>query len=190
MFGFLSGYYARDEVRHLLHYMEITLDLLLASRDERSCHQRELMASYPESTLVCLTVVMPGKIKRNSFSLTVAQAAVESIKSKLADTINLFEQRDLETGFEAYILTSMAPLEVKKQTCAIEDTHPLGRLFDIDVIATNGIPLSRVEVGFAPRKCLLCDSEARYCMRNHTHNQAEIQQYISIMVKNYLDSNQ
>lgn len=168
--------------------MEITLDLLLASRDERSRYQRELMESHPNLTLACLTVIMPGKIKRNSFSLTVAEAAVESIKAQLTQSIRLLEERDLETGFEAYVLTSLPPLELKKQMCVIEDTHPLGRLFDIDVIAHDGVPISRVQVGFAPRKCLLCNNEARYCMRNHTHTQDEIHQHIAMMVQRYRSS--
>lgn len=164
--------------------MEITLDLLLESRDERCRHQRELMSSHPEMTLICLTVVMPGKIKRNSFSLTVAHAAVETLKESFSNNIH-FEEKDLETGYEAYILTPILPKDCKAISCKIEDTHPLGRLFDIDVIASNGIPISRVEVGFEPRKCLLCEHEARYCMRNHTHTQEEIQHHIAHLIDIY-----
>ena len=56
--------------------MEITLDQLLASREERASFQKELLKGYPGKTLVCLTVIMPGKVKRNLQSLVVAQAAV------------------------------------------------------------------------------------------------------------------
>lgn len=45
--------------------MEITLEELLKSRDERHAHQMELLKEHEGLTLVCLTVVMPGSVKRN-----------------------------------------------------------------------------------------------------------------------------
>ena len=60
--------------------MEITLEELLGSRDARHAMQERLMQEHPDKTLVCLTVVMPGSIKRNEQSLVVAKAAVEALK--------------------------------------------------------------------------------------------------------------
>ena len=60
--------------------MPITLDELLASRDARHAMQQKLMAEHSGKTLVCLTVVMPGSVKRNLQSLTVAHAAVEAMQ--------------------------------------------------------------------------------------------------------------
>ena len=62
--------------------MEVTLDLLLASRDERWQHQQELLRQNPDLTLVCLTVVMPGKVKRDNRSLIVAMSAVDAIREE------------------------------------------------------------------------------------------------------------
>ena len=41
----------------------ITLEELLASRDNRHSMQMSLLKAHPDKTLVCLTVVMPGSIK-------------------------------------------------------------------------------------------------------------------------------
>ena len=60
--------------------MPITLDELLASRDARHAMQQKLMAEHSGKTLVCLTVVMPGSVKRNQQSLTVAHAAVKAMR--------------------------------------------------------------------------------------------------------------
>ena len=46
-------------------------------------------------------------------------------------------------------------------------------------------PYSRTEVGLPQRRCLLCDNEARYCMRNHSHSQEEISAEIKRLVENY-----
>ena len=89
------------------------------------------------------------------------------------------------TGYEAYWIVRAEARSVKRQMCGIEDFHPLGRLFDLDVIQSDATPLSRTDVGFAPRRCLLCDQEARWCMRNHTHTQEEILQRIDEMVREF-----
>lgn len=166
--------------------MEITLDRLLASREERASFQKELLKSHPGKTLVCLTVIMPGKVKRNLQSLVVAQAAVTALVSAFGDSMLRLELRDLPTGYEAYLVTPLSNAEAKRETCRIEDTHPLGRLFDLDVIDTDGVPVSGESVGRKPRKCLVCDREALWCMRNRTHTADEISARIDEMIEAYV----
>ena len=198
--------------------MPITLDELLASRDARHAMQQKLMAEHSGKTLVCLTVVMPGSVKRNLQSLTVAHAAVEAMQKafgmkseerRVKNTDELMRsdelipetelltdelktndegcliERDLNTGYEAYLITQLPLLEAKRVAVEIEDTHPLGRLFDIDVIDKQGIPVSRDRVGGQPRRCLVCDHEARYCMRMRWHTQEEIWARIRQMTDDY-----
>lgn len=183
--------------------MPITLDELLASRDARHAMQQKLMAEHSGKTLVCLTVVMPGSVKRNQQSLTVARAAVKAMRKAYnisddllpetelltnelkAEAGECLVERDLNTGYEAYLITPLPLLEAKRVAVDIEDTHPLGRLFDIDVIDAQGIPVSRDRVGGQPRRCLVCDHEARYCMRMRWHTQEEIWARIKQMTDDY-----
>ena len=183
--------------------MPITLDELLASRDARHAMQQKLMAEHSGKTLVCLTVVMPGSVKRNQQSLTVARAAVKAMRKAYnisddllpetelltnelkIETRECLVERDLNTGYEAYLITPLPLLEAKRVAVDIEDTHPLGRLFDIDVIDAQGIPVSRDRVGGQPRRCLVCDHEARYCMRMRWHTQEEIWARIKQMTDDY-----
>ena len=166
--------------------MEITLDQLLASREERASFQKELLKSYPGKTLVCLTVIMPGKVKRNLQSLIVAQAALTALVCAFGDSMLKLEVRDRQTGYEAYLETTLSHGEAKRKTCSIEDTHPLGRLFDLDVIDADGVPISRETIGLNPRKCLICGNEARYCMRNRTHTLSELSARIDEMIEAYV----
>ena len=166
--------------------MEITLDQLLASREERASFQKELLKSYPGKTLVCLTVIMPGKVKRNLQSLIVAQAALTALVCAFGNSMLKLEVRDRQTGYEAYLETTLSHGEAKRKTCSIEDTHPLGRLFDLDVIDADGVPISRETIGLNPRKCLICDNEARYCMRNRTHTLSELSARIDEMIEAYV----
>ena len=183
--------------------MPITLDELLASRDARHAMQQKLMAEHSGKTLVCLTVVMPGSVKRNQQSLTVARAAVKAMRKAYnisddllpetelltnelkIETRECLVERDLNTGYEAYLITPLPLLEAKRVAVDIEDTHPLGRLFDIDVIDAQGLPVSRDRVGGQPRRCLVCDHEARYCMRMRWHTQEEIWARIKQMTDDY-----
>ncbi len=165
--------------------MEITLDMLLESREKRWQLQRQLIQKNPELTLVCLTVIMPGNVKRNAQSMVVAHAAVEAIQRAFGQSIQWQREQDLSTGYEGYYLVDMSMIACKRLACEIEDNHPLGRLFDIDVINTHVEPVSRSVIGREGRKCLLCDQDARYCMRNHTHSRDELQQKIQQMIETY-----
>ena len=100
--------------------MKISLDQLLASRDRRWHRQQELLREHPDETLLCLTVIMPGAVKRNRFSLVVAQAATEAMRVAFADSITWMEERDLETGFEAYAFTTHPLLDAKPT----QQAHP------------------------------------------------------------------
>ena len=190
----------------------VTLNELLASRDSRHAMQQKLLAEHSGKTLVCLTVVMPGSVKRNHQSLVVAHAAVEQMIRSYELRVRSYElgvtndelevkndelgiryggrliERDLETGYEAYLITPLPLLEAKRIAVQIEDTHPLGRLFDIDIIDKDGVPVSRDRVGSRPRRCLVCDREARYCMRMRWHTQEEIWERINAMVDSWLKS--
>ena len=155
--------------------MEITLDQLLQARDDRYAKQVALTQAWPDRTLVCLTIVLPGSVKRDARSLTVASAALPAIREALKPTYE--ELRDLPTGYEAYFLVDAPLLEVKRICCSIENTHPFGRLMDLDVLERIGdavAPVSRDRVGESPRACLLCGRPARECMRARTHTPAEI----------------
>ena len=170
--------------------MEITLEQLLASRDRRQQRQRELLADGDSGlTLLCLTVVMPGPQKRNELSLTVAQAAVTELLRQLLGSLVYHETADLPTGFEGYFLVRQPLADAKRLACRIEDTHPLGRLFDIDAIGSDGVPLDRQSIGLPSRRCLICGGDAHACMRNRTHPLPDLLHHIKLMVDAYVRHN-
>lgn len=177
----------------------ITLEQLLASRDARAKHQQDLLTAWPGNTLICLTVQFPGPVKRSASSLIVGAAGLAALLDKFGSVVRHAQVRDLETGYEAYILVPLPATLVKKTCCQIEDSHPLGRLMDIDVITANVMPgpsttvmpgltghlLDRSAVGLPPRRCLLCEQPARYCMRAHTHSLEELLYKIEQMVADF-----
>lgn len=166
---------------------EISLDELLQSRDARSLRQREILGRFPEAALLCLTVILPGPVKRDSRSLVVAGAAMEAISERIGEVLHS-EVHDLDTGFEAYYAVGAPAAEVKRLCCEIEDTHPLGRLMDLDVIVQeeDGLhPLPRGVVGLAERGCLVCGSSGRGCARSRAHSLGELNAKIASMLSDY-----
>ena len=163
--------------------MEITLEQLLQARDDRAARQLALTKDWPDRTLVCVTVVLPGPVKRDGRSLKVAEAAVAAVLEMFHPVYQ--ELYDLETGYEGYFIVDGALLDVKKACCEIENNHPYGRLMDLDVIERVGetvVPVGRDRVGEEPRRCLLCGRPARECMRAHAHSTGEIIQTIDKIV--------
>ena len=120
--------------------MQITLDQLLQARDNRYAKQVALTQAWPDRTLVCLTVVLPGPVKRDARSLRVATAAVPAVREALSPTYE--ELRDLPTGYEGYFLVDLPLLEAKRRCIELENTHPYGRLMDLDVLEPVATPLS------------------------------------------------
>lgn len=166
----------------------ITLEQLLASRDARAAHQQALLSAWPGHTLICLTVQFPGPIKRSASSLIVGGAGLAALLDTFGSVMCHAQVRDLETGYEAYLMVPLPAPLVKKTCCHIEDTHPLGRLMDIDVLTSADMPvhlLDRASVGLPPRSCLLCDQPARYCMRAHSHTTEALLQKIEQMVADF-----
>ena len=174
--------------------MEITLQELLDSRDARVEHQKKLAREFPRASLVCFTVILPGPVKRDDRSLAIARAGVQAILKTFDSAIIFQEERDLATGFEAYFVVNLPAVEVKRICCGIEDSHPLGRLMDIDVIADSSVspgmtgessirPLGRAEIGLPERRCLLCEKPARVCMRAHIHTREEIDAKIGSLLR-------
>lgn len=170
-----------------LRFIHMTLSDILDARDRRRRHELELMERHPELTLVVLTVVSPGQEKLTTQSRAVFDAGVRELLNGLDCAWHeLFPE--LETGPEGYFLTPSTATEAKARAWAMEDSHPLGRLMDIDVLGRQGdqaVPLSRTDLGLKPRGCLICGAPARECMRAGRHSYGQLLEKIRLMVEDY-----
>lgn len=134
------------------------------------------------------TVVMPGQVKRSTLSLRIASAMEQALTESLGDSVKMTERRDLSTGYELFIVINIDEQHAKKIAMEIERTHSLGRLFDIDVINGNGVPVSRSDYGLMVRHCLICGNDARVCMRLRTHTVDELINHIQHLTDGYFRS--
>ncbi len=165
----------------------ITLPLLLTSKENRAALQRQLLAPYADRgdiSLVSFTVNYPGDIKLNDHTRRIFMAGAQGMEGLLAGVPVLHrERRALPTGPEGFWLLRLTPLQAKALTCSLEEEHPLGRLFDLDVLTTGGLPLQRQDVGFSARGCLLCGDTPTLCRREERHSIDEVIRHIHHLVK-------
>lgn len=155
---------------------EKVLMKILNSREERARKQKELLDTY-NSTLISFTLNIPGREKDNDLYRKIHKKGFQEIIEEVSKRdIELVykEEIDKSTGREAYILVDMEPLKLKDITINIEESHPLGRIFDIDVFDRQGKQISRSDLKAEPRKCLLCNKEVRLCMRERNHSYEEL----------------
>ncbi len=156
---------------------EVSLERLLAARDARAARQRALIREFADGTLLCLTVNMPGPVKRTANSDMVFEAACEALSGMLSNAgipLKDYEQRMLPTGNEAYFVAADGAEALKRRALALESGLAYGRLVDIDVIDASGRPLSRTALGFPPRGCMVCGKEGAFCASRRAHPLEEI----------------
>ena len=162
----------------------VTLEQMLAAREKRAARQRELIERFGQ-TLLSLTVVAPGPVKRTEETVFVGELARGIISEKFGGEIIFSETNDAATGYEALFAVKTGAGQAKKTALEIENNHPLGRLMDIDVFNGSGTPVGRNEMGMESRKCILCENSAAYCMRAKTHTPAEVAEKIKKIVADF-----
>lgn len=161
----------------------VELSDMLLCREHRATIQNTLLSKH-HCSLLSFCMNIPGPIKTNKQiraafeqGLSCLEASITSQSLPVRERILIHEN----TGDEC-ILAVDAPAEtLKLLTVSIEETHPLGRLFDMDVLDHHGNKLSRASY----RKCLLCGKQAQECARSRIHSVADMQQYICMLLDNF-----
>ena len=154
----------------------VSLEQMLAARDQRAGRQAALLARYGKP-LVSMTVVMPGPFKDGPLPRRVLGVAIHELDALARDrnwSVLSWELWFQETGPEAIYVVAAEPEILKSATVELENRHPLGRLWDLDIIAPGQRPLSRKQRGAAARRCLVCDEPAHECARSRRHPLGEL----------------
>ena len=163
---------------------------ILESRENRASMQKNIIDKYNKS-LISFTLNIPGLKKDSPKYRQIHDLGMETIIHEIEKSgnkivyLNSFHKK---TGPEGYLVVDMNPSDLKKMAINIEEHHKLARVFDIDVFDSNHKQISRTELGFDPRKCLLCDKDAKVCNRETSHSiedlLEEIDQLYDIYLKN------
>ncbi|MTH44871.1 citrate lyase holo-[acyl-carrier protein] synthase [Intestinirhabdus alba] len=144
---------------------------LLTSRDERQARQQAWLMRHAVP-LVSFTVVAPGPVKDSELTRRIFNHGVKALlelTEKRAWRVREHSAQVSASGPEGLLAVEAPAHSLKQATIELERDHPLGRLWDIDIIAPDGGILSRRHFALPARRCLLCEQSAAECGRGRTH---------------------
>ena len=134
-----------------MNIYRVDLDRMLDARERRVSIQNKMLADAgPGHCLVCLTMNIPGDVKRTPMTRMLFDAGVAEMASAGFRTEKELIL-DEATGSEAFWLLDENGPRVKAKLETVEDAYPAARLYDFDVIMPDGAKLSRA----TGRKCLI-----------------------------------
>ena len=161
--------------------MQVSLDELLLSRERRASIQREMLAAH-NAPLISFTMNIPGPKKTSELIIRAFDLGVGIIYGEISGVKILSEYKKYDKCGPVLILSVEADaLKLKELFTKIEDEHPIGRLFDIDVIASDGTHLSRGE----QRCCIVCGAAGRACSAGRLHPLEELVFVTDGMMRDY-----
>ena len=155
---------------------EVTITDMMFCRDRRVQIQNEFIEKY-QKPVISFCMNIPGPIKTTPLIRKGFEAGKDALLHALsAANMEVLESRVFHdiTGDEVLLCVDAPAEKIKDLTQQIEERHPYGRLFDMDVIGTDGMKLSRPSY----RKCLICDCQAQECARARRHSISEMQNRI------------
>ncbi|WP_159736902.1 citrate lyase holo-[acyl-carrier protein] synthase [Vibrio atypicus] len=169
----------------MYHGPIVSLEQILESREQRAAKQREWVEAH-SLPLISFTINMVGSIKKNHIAKVAFEQGLKAIvngcvRNNMA--VMKMELVEAVTGYETLLAVDSNDIhKLKKMTVQLEDEHPMGRLFDIDVIRLDGRPISRTTIKHPTRRCLVCKQDARTCMRLRSHSTSQIVQKMEELI--------
>ena len=137
---------------------------ILEAREQRGWAIEALGRAWGRSVL-SVTLNIPGGKKNDPAYAWIGFLALEEIKGRLDEDLLLEERfRRTPDGPEGLLAVAMKPEALKAIAREVEDTHPLGRLFDLDVAGQSR------DFGKGKRPCMLCGANAAACRRENRHS--------------------
>ncbi len=173
----------------ILDSPEVLLEEMLEAREVRAERQQTILAEH-ECPLVCITLNMPGSHKAHALAEKAYFIAREALLSQLARasmTVRVVRDHLGKTGFEGFYAVDGDARAIKSIAVGIEETHPIGRIFDIDVIDSDGTTLRGDIAGRAERTCLICGGPVWECSRSRKHSAEELSLRAASLIQVYVD---
>lgn len=155
---------------------EIELNDILAAKERRATLRDQLRRDY-RLPVVSISLNIPGPVKDGEQIRSVFRQAVDAFRLHvITNGWHVVEERLLypQTGPFALMVVDAEPLLLKQSGVVIEENSPSARLYDIDVFDASGGQVSRNSLGLPERTCFICQQDAIACMREQTHQTAEI----------------
>ena len=150
----------------------------LDARETRWRHRLDLASSLPAGcSLLSFTLRMPAALRLGGEYHRAAGEWFHELREFLAREgmcAISYEFRVSADGPEGFCAVRGEANDVKRCAVVFEETHPCGELVDADVTCPDGSAPGRRDLGFPPRRCVVCGGEAVPCVRGRTHTAEEL----------------
>lgn len=164
------------ETEKLLNGHEVSLAEVLDARERRAARQKKMLKGGG-GTLVSYTLNMPGPIKQFPLARAFFTRGLKRLERSFARAgvgVGAKEVFSEPTGNEAFLSVAAPAPEVKKIACALEESSPASRLYDMDVLDGSGVKMERSAVGWPPRRCFVCGRPVVECAPRRVHGADEL----------------
>lgn len=155
---------------------------ILDEREKRDELERRLISKYSK-TLLTLRANFPGEDKGHPLAVKAVEILHEEVIRRFTPVHE--DSTNTSEGLIKYLLLKEKPEDVKRAALELEESHPLGRLLDLDV-RDGGKIWSRRDLGMPDRRCFLCQEPAVHCVRSMKHSQEEVRGFFIVEVEKYL----
>lgn len=163
----------------------VSMQQMLLRREERAQEQRAMLEETRCAARVSFTLNIPGPVKQSPALQRAFEAGKEQLSLLFAGHILKTRTTRAVTGSELLLALDLAPEAVKSRLVQLENSHPIGRLFDMDVLDREGSPLSRTALSAPRRRCLVCGQDAKLCARSAAHSPEALQSRIASLLDGY-----
>ncbi|MDD2575116.1 MAG: triphosphoribosyl-dephospho-CoA synthase [Acholeplasmataceae bacterium] len=158
------------------------MEAVLNSREKKAKQIQSLLKV--EQVVVSLKANIPGNEKDINEAYILLHIFSGILLNKYPEAkLNVFNSP--EGPYCLFTSIGEDPHRLKKVFIEIEETHPLGRFIDFDVHCSDN-SLSRSDFGLTNRKCLICEKEAWVCIKERTHNPADLTMIVKDNVHYYV----
>jgi holo-ACP synthase CitX len=168
----------------------VALEEVLAARDRRRDRQRDLIQRHA-LPLVSFTLNIPGEYKAYPLAEQAFRVGTQAMRNQLrraGKTVVHEEETKSPAGFEWVASVDGGQEEVKRLAMAVEDSHSLGRLFDIDIIGTDGAGVRGNDAGREERQCIICGKPVWECARSRAHPAEELSRRTASLIREYFEN--
>jgi len=87
----------------------------------------------------------------------------------------VYEQEQSADGpYALWQIPLTEAVELKRFCIALENSLPAGALLDLDLMNDHGEQISREQLGYPPRTCLVCGEQAAVCVRARAHKEEDV----------------
>ncbi len=161
------------------------MEEILVAREKRANHILALREQFKDKTIVILKLNVPGNDKNLLKLKFIYRLYHEKMMNEFQEKIiKTAKVKSLDGDYFFYVINEDGK-KVKAKTVLLEETNAIGKLVDLDVYQDEKI--SRTELGYCLRKCLICNQDAHLCVRSKAHSLNEVFAKIDEMINDYLE---